>query len=100
MKKMLLVLALCLCGCAAEKEVSFDGVLLPVNKDWKEKYGESEQSQIYYNLAVIRYVVDKNSVVLDSVSSRVKKLEDPNEIAKKIHDGVKILYDNAEQVAK
>jgi hypothetical protein len=97
MKKMLLVLALCLCGCAAEKEVSFDGVLLPVNKDWKEKYGESEQSQIYYNLAVIRYVVDKNSVVLDSVSSRVKKLEDPNDFSRKMHEWTKIQFKDVEE---
>lgn len=77
MKKLILFVLVCLfiAGCS---QPDYPGKL-PINDQWKQKYGESEQSQIYYNFAMLETVVNQHAAVLNVHSKALADANDPND---------------------
>ncbi len=82
MKKSLLItilLAIILTGCTDAKKQTFkpiDQHLIPTRAEWKLAYGDTIETQVAYNLAVLR---NDQKAIFNLVQSY--HAEDPNEVA-------------------
>jgi len=111
MRKVLFVLVLSLlllpvCGCneTVKSETAVLADIPPIEKqiktvpdEWKGAYGDTDKTQIYYNIALAEAAIDQHSVIINKQAAVIAQLAvDVNDLRERIavldpqHGGVDI----------
>lgn len=63
-------------GCTERpiQKPDFAGTIYPVGDSWKAKYGDSETSQLYYNLVLCEKLIDNHAKVINNQAAVLNKL--------------------------
>lgn len=82
MKKVLIfTILLCIIGCNEVQKAPVTSVkpigryLVPMRQDWKDAYGETLESQMVYNLVIMR----SNQMKIAKMISKLHPVIEPNE---------------------
>lgn len=64
---LILMLALLLSGCASDMR----DTVMPVNEEWQQLYGDTPDSQLYYNTALIIKVINAQGRAISELREAV-----------------------------